>query len=79
MFRPDLYDCDANKYSSNTVRIKTKLIRSIFISLIFFKRFCLCMELLTCKNNISPLKVIYNVYVRNKLQQLKKVKLWRPR
>lgn len=35
------------------------------------------MQLLMCKNNISPLKAIYNIYVKNKLQQLKKVKLWR--
>lgn len=34
------------------------------------------MQLLMCKNNISPLKAIY-IYVKNKLQQLKKVKLWR--
>lgn len=35
------------------------------------------MQLLMCNNNISPLKAIYNIYVKKKLQQLKKVKLWR--
>lgn len=37
------------------------------------------MQLLMCMNNISPLKAIYNIYVKNKLHQLKKVKLWRLR
>lgn len=35
------------------------------------------MQLLMCMNNISPLKAIYIIYVKNKLGQLKKVKLWR--